>query len=125
MRPRIVAVVAALAVAATVAVIALAQAMQFRTDSGASGSRTSVTFDARARFGSRAEDPALTVWKHCRSIVGHVRLVDGPTEREGDWTVLLEPALGAHTERRFVGCLEDLGVDGIMGRVVNLQRTHA
>ncbi|WP_460698757.1 hypothetical protein [Nocardia thraciensis] len=38
--------------------------------------------------------------------------------------VVLEPALGAHTERRFFGCLEDLGVDGITGRLVNLQRTQ-
>ncbi|WP_147288983.1 hypothetical protein [Nocardia mexicana] len=113
-----------LAVAGIVAVVALAQAMQFHTDSGSSGSRSIVTFDARSRFGSRAEDPALTVWKHCRSIVSHVRVVDGPTERDGDWTVVLEPALGAHTERRFVGCLEDLAVDGITSRLVNLQRAQ-
>ncbi|BCK55613.1 hypothetical protein [Nocardia wallacei] len=123
MRIRAVLVVAVLAVAGTVAVIALAQAMQFHTDNGGAGSRSVVTFDARARFGSRVEDPAVTVWKQCRSIVAHVRVVDGPVEHDGNWTVTLEPALGTHTERRFVGCLRDLGVDGVSGRLVNLQRT--
>ncbi|WP_280374184.1 hypothetical protein, partial [Nocardia wallacei] len=94
MRIRAVLVVAVLAVAGTVAVIALAQAMQFHTDNGGAGSRSVVTFDARARFGSRVEDPAVTVWKQCRSIVAHVRVVDGPVEHDGNWTVTLEPGRG-------------------------------
>uniref|UniRef100_UPI0024576EA5 hypothetical protein n=1 Tax=Nocardia wallacei TaxID=480035 RepID=UPI0024576EA5 len=94
MRIRAVLVVAVLAVAGTVAVIALAQAMQFHTDNGGAGSRSVVTFDARARFGSRVEDPAVTVWKQCRSIVAHVRVVDGPVEHDGNWTVTLEPGGG-------------------------------
>lgn len=123
MRIRAVLLVAVLAVVGAVAVVALAQTMQFHTDSGDDGSRSVITFDARARSGSPAEDPAVTVWKQCRSIVSHVRVVDGPVEHDGSWTVTLEPALGTHTERRFVGCLQDLGVDGVTGRLVNLQRT--
>ncbi|WP_280362612.1 hypothetical protein [Nocardia wallacei] len=123
MRIRTVLLVAALAAAGVMAVTALAQQMQFHTDSGGDGSRSVITFDARARFRAPAEDPAVTVWKQCRSIVSHVRVVDGPVEHEGSWTVTLEPALGTHTERRFVGCLRDLGVDGVTGRLVDLRRT--
>ncbi|MBF6170732.1 hypothetical protein [Nocardia blacklockiae] len=120
---RTVLVLAALAVVGTFAVVALAQAMQFHTDRGGAGSRSVITFDAWARSGTPAEDPALTVWKQCRSIVNHVRVLDGPVERDGTWTVTLEPALGTHTERRFVGCLRDLGVDGITGQLLNARRT--
>ncbi|MBF6328199.1 hypothetical protein [Nocardia transvalensis] len=115
-------VLAALAVGGAVGVTALAGAMQFHTDRGDAGTRSIITFDAQARHGSPAEDPAVTVWKQCRSIVNHVRVVDGPAEHDGAWTVTLEPALGEHTERRFVGCLQDLGVDGVTGRLLAVRR---
>ncbi|WP_280337692.1 hypothetical protein, partial [Nocardia wallacei] len=56
-------------------------------------------------------------------IVAQGRVVYGRVSQYAKWTVTLERALVTHTARRFVGCLRDLGVDGVSGRLVNLQRT--
>ncbi|MBL1073694.1 hypothetical protein JK358_04750 [Nocardia sp. 2] len=119
------AVLAALVLAAALlgGVYGLAGSMKFHTDTGASGSRTTVTFDADVRT-TVAEDPALTLWKECRSHVNHVRIVSGPVESAGRWTVVVEPALGTHTERRLIGCLRDLTVDGITGHDVDSRHSQ-
>lgn len=103
-------------------VLGMADAMKFQTDSGDSGSRTTITFDAHARDTAPREDPALALWKACRSHVDHVRVTAGPVEHDGIWTVTVEPALGTHTERRLVGCLKDLTADGITGSVLDVDR---
>ncbi|WP_280336035.1 hypothetical protein, partial [Nocardia wallacei] len=63
------------------------------------------------------------VGKQGRCIGAPGGVVAGPVPHDGNCTVTREPALGPHPERRFVGCLRDLGVDGVSGRLVNLQRT--
>ncbi|WP_220139806.1 hypothetical protein [Nocardia huaxiensis] len=122
-RVRAVLLTAVLAAVLVGGIIGLSGSMKFHTDRGDPGSRTVVTFDADART-ARAEDPALTLWKECHSHVNHVRIVSGPIESAGSWTVVVEPALGIHTERRLVGCLRDLTADGITGRDVDTHRTN-
>ncbi|MGW6729653.1 hypothetical protein ACWF9G_27450 [Nocardia sp. NPDC055029] len=111
-----------LAIVAAAGVTAMADEMQFRTDRGEPDTRTIVTFDAESRTGGSTEDPALIVWKNCRSTVNHVQIRSGPAEHDGAWTIVLNPALGVHTERRFLGCIRDLNVDGITGEVIHAQR---
>lgn len=117
------ALAAVVTAAVVAAVMGLSDAMKFHTDSGDPGSRAAITFDARSRDSTPREDPALTLWKECRSHANHVRITSGPVEHDGLWTVTLEPALGTHTERRLVGCLNDLTADGVSGRFVKVERT--
>ncbi|WP_433527103.1 hypothetical protein ACQPZ2_20985 [Nocardia pseudovaccinii] len=81
--------------------------MKFHTDRDAENTRAAVRFDAETHDTDPDEDPAPTPWKECASTVNHVRIVAGPVERACTWLVTLEPALGEHTERRLVGCLDD------------------
>ncbi|NEW44915.1 hypothetical protein GV792_03840 [Nocardia cyriacigeorgica] len=107
-------VLAVLAMVIGIGIAAMASSMKFETDSGPAGSRTIIHFDATAR--SDIREPALRLWRDCASNVNHVRIVWGPSQVGEYWTVVLEPALGTHTERRLIGCLDDLTTDGILGR---------
>ncbi len=113
-------VLALLAIVTGAGLSAMATSMKFETDSGAAGSRTIIHFDARARTPGPAA--ALRLWEECASIANHVRLVAGPSNDGTRWTVVLEPALGPHTERRLTGCLDDLTVDGIRGHHLATER---
>lgn len=115
-------VIALLAIITSVGLTAMAASMKFETDSGPPGSRTIIHFDADAR--TPGDAAALRLWKECASIAGHVRLVGNPRYDGTRWTVVLEPALGPHTERRLTGCLDDLTVDGVLGRHLATER-HA
>ncbi|WP_431970088.1 hypothetical protein [Nocardia sp. bgisy134] len=97
-------------------VLAMADRMKFETDRGTAASTQVVRFDARAKDAGVSSEPALRLWDKCASHVNHVRIVAGPVPDGDAWAVTLAPALGEHTERRLVGCLEDLTVDGVLGR---------
>ncbi|MCP2289572.1 hypothetical protein ACFYT3_25690 [Nocardia amikacinitolerans] len=101
--------------------LAMAQEMKFETDRGAAASTQLVRFDARAKDTGASTEPALRLWDKCASHVNHVRVVVGPVADDDAWAVTLTPALGEHTERRLVGCLEDLTVDGVLGRYLGSQ----
>ncbi|TLF76645.1 hypothetical protein [Nocardia cyriacigeorgica] len=113
-------VLALLAVVAAAGITALSSSMKFRTDRGPTGSRTLIHFTAESRHPAAAA--ALRLWEECASIANHVRLVAGPRHDGTRWTVVLEPALGPHTERRLTGCLDDLTVDGIRGHHLATER---
>ncbi|MEV0298475.1 hypothetical protein [Nocardia sp. NPDC050710] len=113
---------AVLAVLTVLAVAAGAAKLQFETDSGGTESRAIVHFDAESRAATPDIDPALSLWKQCASHVNHVRVVAGPEAAGDGWTVTLEPALGEHTHRRLVGCLNDLTVDGVVGHYLGTDR---
>ncbi|MFI2474299.1 hypothetical protein [Nocardia xishanensis] len=96
-------------------VLAMADSMKFETDRGAAASTQVVRFDAQAKDTGVSSEPAVRLWDKCASHVNHVRVVAGPAPDGDAWSVTLAPALGEHTERRLVGCLEDLTVDGVLG----------
>ncbi|WP_431951807.1 hypothetical protein [Nocardia lijiangensis] len=96
-------------------VLAMADSMKFETDRGAATSTQVLRFDARAKDAGASSEPALRLWDECASHVNHVRIVAGPVADGDAWAVTVAPALGEHTERRLVGCLEDLTVDGVLG----------
>ncbi|BDU07038.1 hypothetical protein [Nocardia cyriacigeorgica] len=113
-------VLALLAVVAAAGITALSSSMKFETDRGPAGSRTVIGFRAESRHPTPT--PALRLWQECASIANHVRLISGPTPHGQVWTVVLEPSLGPHTERRLTGCLDDLTVDGIRGHHLTTER---
>jgi|SRR5829696_2627926 len=115
-------VVAVAGLALVVGIGAMADATQNRPDRVADDSSTRFVFDVTTRSGRGADDAALALWALCARTVGN-EIVDGPTAVADGRSVTFEPALGDHGERRLVGCIEDAGVDRVLGRVVELTST--
>lgn len=117
MKRALVAVVALVAVIATV--VALAEATQNRPDPVRAGSVTTVSFTVATRGAQRGESAAASaLWAVCSATVpGDV----SPAEDDGAaWIGTVEPAIGEHGEKRLVGCLEDLTLDRVVGRVLDI-----
>ena len=99
----------------------LSDATQNRPDDIEAGTRSTVVFDVDLRQRSQREAAAAhTLWSVCSGTVTHATTLAGPTVRGDAWAVTVEPALGEHSRRRLVGCLEDATIDGVLGRVVDL-----
>lgn len=103
-----------------IAVDALADATQNRPDAVVTGTRSTVLFDVETRDGGGPDDAAHALWGICSTTVEHVVTVEGPTAVDDGWSVTVEPALGEHSRRRLVGCLEDATLDGVRGDVIAL-----
>jgi hypothetical protein len=112
---------AVFAAVAVFSIDALADATQNRPDAIVSGTRSTVVFSVETRD-DPGGDPAaaLTLWRVCAATVSHVEVLEGPREVRDGWAVTVEPALGEHSRRRLVGCLEDATLDGVRGEVVDL-----
>jgi len=112
------ALVAVLAVVASV--VALADATQNRPDAALPGSVTTVSFTVSTTRLARRGDPAAAaaLWAVCSATVpGTV----SAAEADGDaWKATVEPAIGEHGQKRLVGCLEDLTLDRVIGRVLDI-----
>ena len=110
-------VVALLATA--VALFALAEATQNRPDEVRLGSRTTVSFTVSTREVERGEPAAVAaLWAVCAGTVpGEISTAE---PNGAGWQVTIEPAIGEHGERRLVGCLEDVTVDRVIGRVLSI-----
>jgi hypothetical protein len=104
-----------------VGVDTLSDATQNRPDDVEAGTRSEVVFDVTLRQRNRAEAVAAdTLWSVCAGTITHATTLSGPTGVGDEWKVTVEPALGEHSRRRLVGCLEDATIDGVLGRVLNL-----
>jgi hypothetical protein len=109
------------AVVLSVGVDALADATQNRPDTVAADTRSTVLFDVSLRQPARPEQAAaVTLWSLCSGTVAHATTIAGPVLHDDAWSVTVQPALGEHSRRRLVGCLEDATIDGVIGRVVDL-----
>jgi hypothetical protein len=99
----------------------LSDATQNRPDDVEAGTRSTVIFDVdlRQRPGREAA-AAETLWNVCAGTITHATTLDGPAAKGTAWSVTVEPALGEHSRRRLVGCLEDATIDGMLGHVVDL-----
>jgi hypothetical protein len=104
-----------------VGVDALSDATQNRPDDVESGTRSTVVFDLALRDHGRSEAAAAqTLWSVCSTTVDHATTIRGPVAQGDAWEVVVAPALGEHSRRRLVGCLEDATIDGVLARVVDL-----
>lgn len=99
---------------------ALSDATQNRPDEIDPGTRSTVVFDVELRHRAGSGAAAQTLWSVCSGTITHATTVAGPVATGSAWSVTVEPALGEHSRRRLVGCLEDATIDGVLGRVVDL-----
>jgi hypothetical protein len=111
------------AVVGAVAIVGLADATQNRPDVIVPGSSTSIRFTVETHRFARGDAAAAdTIWAVCIATVGHA--VATMPEPVGDaWEVEVTPALGEHSRRRLVGCLEDATVDRVLANVIAFEST--
>jgi hypothetical protein len=102
-----------------VAVDALSDATQNRPDAVEPDTRTTVLFHIDTRDDDRDPTTAAdTLWSVCATTISHATVLSGPEAAGSDFAVTVQPALGEHSRRRLVGCLEDATIDGVIGRVM-------
>ncbi|MGH9244085.1 MAG: hypothetical protein ACRD29_07170 [Acidimicrobiales bacterium] len=112
---------AVVVVGGLLAVDALADATQNRPDLVSADTRSTIVYEVAVRGDAdREEHAAQALWGVCVGTVEHVNVVEGPESVERGWSVTVEPALGEHSRRRLVGCLEDVTLDGVISHVVDL-----
>lgn len=102
---------------------AMADLTQNRPDQVDPDSTTRIVFDVSTRTYKRSDaEAARSLWALCSSTISNEVLV-GPAEVPDGMAVTLRPALGEHSTKRLVGCLEDATLDRVMGDVVSLRHT--
>ncbi len=118
------AAVLALVLALGGGIFLLREATQNRPDPVLDGSRTTIEFTVDTHTRRRGEEAAASaLWAVCAATVsGQITPVPLAAGDDG-WRVTIEPALGRHGHARVVGCLEDLTVDRVVGRVTSLRHT--
>lgn len=98
----------------------LADLTQTRPEQIRPGSRTEIVFQVSSRAGPEHEDAAARLlWESCQDqLRGQRDVGNGPVRTsEGDYRLVVSPALGTHSGRRFTGCLQDARVDFVLARV--------
>jgi len=111
------------AVVAAIVIVGLAEATQNRPDQVVPGSSTTIRFSVETRRFARGESAAAsTIWAVCIATVGHA-VSTMPEPMDDLWEVEVTPALGPHSRRRLVGCLEDATVDRVLADVVDIEST--
>jgi hypothetical protein len=96
----------------------LAEVTQNRPDPPRTDRATELVVTLRTRHGEARRADARALWEVCHRQSFKNRLVGDIEEVElGRFRLVLHPALGEHSRRRVVGCLEDTTLDGLLGRV--------
>lgn len=107
------------------AVEGLAELTQNRPDHPAPGSAHELTINIATRRGHPTRADMQTLWSVCNRSSRSTHLRGIVSMGEGDFRLRLEPALGEHARRRVFGCLQDVTLDGMIGRVRSLERIEA
>ncbi|MBL7498041.1 hypothetical protein I6A84_10565 [Frankia sp. CNm7] len=121
-------VVLAVAVGAVVALGALREATESRSDAVPPGTASVVTVSLRSN--QRAPDSldAAALWTGCaRTTIGASARAPGQLTWLGDgrFSVTVTPAIGEHGQRRLRGCLEDHRIDHLLGSVTSISMVPA
>lgn len=108
----------ALAAVGSFAVQGLATATQNRPDNLVAGTRSEVILAVDTQDGYDRRLAAEGLWATCQQTVDKVAMQSFETRDDGDFAIVVEPALGHNAEKRLVGCLEDFTIDRVLGNVV-------
>lgn len=105
---------------------ALADATQNRPDVAQPGSSSRLTLAVKGPNGPVGAVEAQALWAVCNRTARAVHLTS-PLQQvgTGQFQLQLEPAVGEYARRRLVGCLEDMTLDGLLGRVTSLEHQLA
>lgn len=111
----------ALGAMALVAVWGLARATQNRADGLKSGTRSEVVLEVETRDVHDPNTAARGLWGTCQQTVDEKRLQSFEVLGDGRFSIVVEPAIGEHDERRLVGCLEDFTIERVLGDVIEIR----
>ena len=115
--------VALLAVAAVayLGIDMLSDATQTRPDDEHPNSRTELVFHVASRDGP-VDAAAHGLWGACQGTAHRKVLEPGLVHAgDGNYRLVLQPSLGRHARDRMTGCLEDLTIDNVKGKVVSMK----
>jgi hypothetical protein len=115
------AIVLMLAVVAAGALDFLGDRTQTRRDTVQPGSRSEIVLSLsdRNRYDT-TQEAAESLWAVCQGTVSNRLAPPGVVPLGQDrFRVVTEPAVGRYGWRRLKGCIEDLSVDQIRGRVIS------
>jgi hypothetical protein len=117
------ALLTALVLAGIAATDVLGDLTQSRPERVQRGTRSDIVLDVESNgYLQSLDDGARNLWAACAGTTSRRLVSDGAfTEVEpGRYLFAVEPALGQHTRRKLVGCLEDITVDNLLGNVVSV-----
>jgi len=82
-------------------------------------SRAEVTLAVRTHgYLGATDDAARTLWEVCRPQLGwRTQVVEQAQVVDGQLSVVVNPAPGRHATRRLRGCVEDVTLDRVKGRL--------
>jgi hypothetical protein len=114
-------VILALAAIASVSIDMLGDATQTRPDPSRPNSRTEVVFRVQT-LGQPALAAAQGLWGACQGTALRTVLPPGMTALgDNRFRMVVQPALGRHARDRMTGCLEDMTLDRVKGKVVSMR----
>ena len=110
------------AAVAAVAIDLISDATQTRPDASQPRHRTEIVYRVTAR-GQPELAAAQGLWGACQGTALRTVLPPGITAAgDGRFRLVVQPALGRHARDRLTGCLEDLTIDDVKGRVVSMRQ---
>jgi hypothetical protein len=110
----------ALGAAAFLVIGALGDLTQSRPDPVNAEAATELVLSVdEDRFGPGEDGAAAALWAVCSAQTRSRVTDDGELRAVGDghYRVVLAPAVGHHEQKKLIGCLEDLTIDRVVGRV--------
>jgi hypothetical protein len=116
--------VVALVVVGAASVDTLGDLTQSRPDEVVAGSRSEVVVEVRSKhYRPGVDQGARNLVATCAGTSGHALVDNASVEIIGDGTVRfsVEPALGEHSRRKLLGCLEDTTIDRLQGHVASVE----
>jgi hypothetical protein len=110
------------AAVASVSVDMIGDATQTRPDPKRPNSRTELVFRVETVSGLPELTAAQGLWGACQGSALRTVLEPGMTALgDGRYRLVLQPALGRHARDRMTGCIEDVTLDRVKGKVVSMR----
>jgi hypothetical protein len=112
----------ALALALFASVRLIMEATQDGPDPRAPGSSSTIEFTVTANNKHGGESAAAAaLWAVCSTTVDGT-MSQRPQALGGAWRVTVAPEIGPRGQRRLIGCIEDMTIERVIGRVRNIER---
>jgi hypothetical protein len=113
--------VLALLAVAGVGVRALADATQSRPDRPERESRSELVLEVDTSGGFDRQLAAQGLWGACQSNIEGTATESFEARSDGEFAIVVWPALGHTAEKRITGCLEDFTIDRVLGNVTSVR----
>ena len=114
---RRVVVLAVIVAVGAVGIVGLLQLTKNQPDLIVPGSSSEIVLSVSTKPPLTTHQGAASLWAVCLLRAHQHRLVGQRKTADGDRVYVVKPALGEHSRRRVVGCLEDATLERVLGHV--------